>query len=1109
MGRSKQSPWNPMNVLKDPLYLIPVYGAYQRMLWVFNKGMGMLMPSMGAGPNMTGGKGTSGGFGFQNSGNTAGKGIPIPIVYGQTRIGGHFIQSWVEEGENRNQDLFVLLALGEGPVYSIGGKTADCDEVDGSELAGKVWINEKDIATYKDVKAWVRLGSAAQTPVFDKVVRAYNQSGFFLRKDAVFEWATKDAVNEVKVNLNFPQGLHSAMQKTGELAHFSIRVKIEVWNEAKTAIVNDVDGNACSGEFLIKEKRQNPFSRTFGFDNLQLGKYVVKVYRTRVGASGNIDQEENEQRRRYECEVSTLTEIVYAKLSYPYTSILGLKIRASNQINGAVAANNFRVEVKGRTVVTPTSTPAEAWSDNPAWIFRDAAENTRYGAGRIIASGTCEETSLQSFADRCDAIIAKWSGSGDTEKRFIFNGIIGDRQDAWEVLVGILSEFRAFPVKVGGRIRIKSEEPSLPARMLFNSGNIDFAAASVNYLNARTRKNAVEATFINSALDYKTDTIANPAAGLTDGTLYGMDTVRMMKVALKYTDSPTQVNRHAAYVLRSEMLRKAGSFVAGLDAIGLEPGDPFLLSLDTFADNTVFSGRILSSNASSTVLDQTIAFEAGKLYTLFEFNDSGASPTPAYWEQDFTLAVTTNTLEIPPPSGTAGKGHAFAIGEKLNVVEKCMATNITETGDGRFQIDWIPYDDYVMGDAAPSLDPTFYDWESNAGDIPDDVTDTLLDSETFVRVGISNLTATWTASAQAAKYAIWYRIAGLRDEVDAVETPWAKIGETELTTFSFDVDAVFGTAVEVAIQAISAFGRKARVTDLSAGAQDVYIISRNDALGLIQECPGDVTGLTMTQVSGNEYALSWDPVVDAEDYVVKRGAFQGGILMDEPATESTTVIVPQLLHYWAVRARKNGRYSKGDSRIIVGPPTHSGELAPYTSQAGYIEANWFGADVQSGTANGVGTFRNANRILWFNQDDAFLQVDPDIPLEYVTQGVDLGAVKLCHVSTVCRVLSWLNSEANGFFGSQGDTSPGGVIGKEYLNWVLSVQFGETGYDDVQPIARLWEGVVTDNNWNRNVVLSGRYFRLRFWGVPRIMPETNRRECLVCLEKLAATFHVEP
>lgn len=99
--------------------------------------------------------------------NYAPKGLPVPVVYGQHRVGGAVVSAFVEveNGLKPQSYLFVLLLLSAGPIEDIGGISVDSDGLTGVALPSTLQINGNDAQNFSDITAHVRLGALLQEPM--------------------------------------------------------------------------------------------------------------------------------------------------------------------------------------------------------------------------------------------------------------------------------------------------------------------------------------------------------------------------------------------------------------------------------------------------------------------------------------------------------------------------------------------------------------------------------------------------------------------------------------------------------------------------------------------------------------------------------------------------------------------------------------------------------------------------------------------------------------------------------------------------------------------------------------------------------------------------------
>ena len=123
-------------------------------------------PSLAGLTDTKNGKPDSNTYGFGGITNLARNGSPIPIVYGEHLVGGQIVMAFRRATADRNNELFMMIALSEGPVYSIGDKTADFSidmNTESNQAPKGMTLNDIPITAFKDMKLWGRLGGANST----------------------------------------------------------------------------------------------------------------------------------------------------------------------------------------------------------------------------------------------------------------------------------------------------------------------------------------------------------------------------------------------------------------------------------------------------------------------------------------------------------------------------------------------------------------------------------------------------------------------------------------------------------------------------------------------------------------------------------------------------------------------------------------------------------------------------------------------------------------------------------------------------------------------------------------------------------------------------------
>lgn len=201
-------------------------------------------------------------YGFSGISTSRAIGLPIPIGFGEMRTGGQIIAEFVRTvGLPPVTDYYFLVSLGEGPIHSIGGVTADnppesplrSDDPD-HPLPSGVQVNGNSLENLSDVELHVRLGSNEQLPIpgFEEVktqftvgvtlgqvtVGGVDNSGAILTDptgtadDAIWaEWGeafdiSGQEADSFIVVLRWPQGLYQINSQTGDLTPQRTRIAI-------------------------------------------------------------------------------------------------------------------------------------------------------------------------------------------------------------------------------------------------------------------------------------------------------------------------------------------------------------------------------------------------------------------------------------------------------------------------------------------------------------------------------------------------------------------------------------------------------------------------------------------------------------------------------------------------------------------------------------------------------------------------------------------------------------------------------------------------------------------------------------------------------------------
>jgi len=229
--------------------------------------------------------------------------------------------------------------------------------------------------------------------------------------------------------------------------------------------------------FDITGKTRGPFEEERTFDLSGTGPWTVTV-----------------QRETSDSDRTTLVNDLFfkaivgevgAKFIYPNTAVLGLKFNAesfSSVPRVALEIDGLKIEVPnnynpdsvdtaftGAYSGTWNGTFKTAFSNNPAWVFYDLLVNDRYGCGDFMNASDIDKFSLYEIARYCDEAVD--DGQGGQERRFVFNGHINNRGEAFDVLNSIAATFRGMLYYHQGTVVAVQDSPGETCK-IFGPSNV-------------------------------------------------------------------------------------------------------------------------------------------------------------------------------------------------------------------------------------------------------------------------------------------------------------------------------------------------------------------------------------------------------------------------------------------------------------------------------------------------------------------------------------------------------------------------------------------------------------------------------------------------------------
>ena len=377
-----------------------------------------------------------------------------------------------------------------------------------------------------------------------------------------------------------------------------------------------------------------------------------------------------------EMSLLKVTEIINQKLSYPFSSVVGLKLdaRSFNSIpersydcrlkKVKIPSNYFPLRSFGedkryvKTASTYASREAiyigdwdgefqEGWTDNPAWILYDLITSQRYGLGSYIDESQINKWELYKIARFCDAVddfgffVGVSDGVGGLEPRFSCNIIFKEATKVYDAINVVASLFRGIVFFGNAEINFLDDRPRTPIAMFSNSNIKD---GLFNYSNTQRdmQFNTVEVAYIDRFDNYKTK--VEYITDEQDIRKRGVFKTTINTLGVTSRAMARRIGQHIIYQTVKE--NQSISFQTGLEALLCRPGDLIVIEDEMKTRSSNF-GRVLSvDNQAKTVRIDTPYFSGDYAGTITLYTPTGYSTSEDLFEKANKLRKRVNEFSI-------------------------------------------------------------------------------------------------------------------------------------------------------------------------------------------------------------------------------------------------------------------------------------------------------------------------------------------------------------------------------------------------------------------------------------------------------------------------------
>lgn len=302
---------------------------------------------------------------------------------------------------------------------------------------------------------------------------------------------------------------------------------------------------------------------------------------------------------------NSYSEITDDNLSYPFSAIAGAVIDRDQYTDTPSRTYHLR----GLIVDVPdnydpiartysglwTGGFKKAWTNNPAWLFRELAKNTRFGLAKRAGYIDVDDGALYVLSQYCDQLVN--DGYGGQEPRMTLNAYITEQASARDILDKIASMFRGIALWDGMRLSVMLDAPQDPIATITNSNVVDgeFKRSSVK----RSEKyNAVVVSWTDpdngweQVKEYVSDDEMIARGNYNETTLEAFGCT-----------SRGQAWRAGKWLLETAKRESSRlSFQMARDAIHFTPGDIVEIMDNNYAGARL-GGRIMSHSGNKITVD--------------------------------------------------------------------------------------------------------------------------------------------------------------------------------------------------------------------------------------------------------------------------------------------------------------------------------------------------------------------------------------------------------------------------------------------------------------------------------------------------------------------------
>ena len=770
--------------------------------------------------------------------------------------GGGSTRTPTEAGDNLNSTAYAKLIdlLCEGEIQGLR------DGLKSIYLNNTPLQNPDNTYNFQNVTVITRNGTQAQSyiPGFDDVSDEKGVGVTVQQATPVVRSITDTTVNAVRVTITVP-----ALQQfndQGDINGTDVRLQIAVQYNGGgyTTVIDDT----------IAGRTADSYQRDY-LVNLS-GAFPADIKVTRITADSGSAKLQNA------FSWSSYTEITYAKLRYPNSALVALRVDAeqfNNIPSRSYLIRGLKVRIPSNATVDMVTHPgrltyagiwdgtfqAATYTNDPAWCLFDLLTSSRYGFGDHIDTAQLDKWAFYAASVYSNELVS--DGYGSTEPRFSCNINIQTAEDAYKLINDMCSVFRVMPYWSTGSLTVSQDRPA-DSSYLFTLANISEEGFNYQGSSQKTRATVAVAKYFDLDLRDEAYEVVEDQAAIVR---YGVITKEITAFACT---SRGQARRLGEWLLYSEGYEtEVVNFTASIDAgVLVRPGQIIEIS-DPVRAGMRRGGRIVSATTTTVTVDDTTQTDLS----------AGASPTLSVVLPDGTVETRAVSLRngavltVSPAFSAAPNANSVWIYQTSDVqTSTWRVLTVQEQEGAQYAITALAHNasKYAYIERDVPLQQRDVTNLNEAPDAPGNLRGSELLYESNDRV-LSKLLVSWRPVVTINQYLIRYRQQNGNWASAVVERPDYEILDTSPGNYEiqvYSINAAGKQSTQPANLSFTAYGRTA--------------------------APSDVTGVTLVPIDEASAILSWTLAPDLDVRVGGKVLIRHSPALVSATWDQATDIVP-------------------------------------------------------------------------------------------------------------------------------------------------------------------------------------------------------------------------